>query len=159
MRIENKHYIYLVIWITSLIFIGSIIGSFTRDEINTWYQTLNRSPLTPPNYIFPIAWTILYVMIAISGWMIWQAKQLLQLRSLKNLYLIQLILNWCWTPLFFKYHLTGLALICLLLIIIFVALLIFKSYQSIKTVAFLLIPYLLWLLFAGYLNLHIFIYN
>jgi len=67
----DKNYFSLAIWILALIAIGSIIGSLTKPEISTWYSTLNCSPLTPPNYIFPIAWTILYGIIGACGWLIY----------------------------------------------------------------------------------------
>jgi hypothetical protein len=67
MNAENKKYFSLIIWIVALIAIGGIIGYLTKPEISTWYSTLNRSTLTPPNYIFPIAWTILYGIIGATG--------------------------------------------------------------------------------------------
>lgn len=60
---QNKNYFSLIIWIVALITIGGVIGSLTKPEISTWYSTLNRSNLTPPNYVFPVAWTILYGII------------------------------------------------------------------------------------------------
>lgn len=154
-----KNYVSLITWIVVLILIGSIIGSLTKAEINTWYSTLNRSPFTPPNYVFPVVWTMLYAMIATSGWIIWRTPSFPQLRLIKSLYVMQLILNWSWTPLFFSYHLIGLALICLSLIIILVTSLIIKSYQKINIAALLLMPYLLWLLLAAHLNFYIWQYN
>lgn len=159
MDAKNKSYLSLIIWIASLILIGSSIGLLTKSSVDTWYITLNRSPLTPPNYLFGIAWSILYGMIATSGWLIWRSKPFASLHLIKILYVLQLLLNWSWTPLFFTYHLTGLALICLSLIIILVALLIMKSYKEINIAALLLIPYLLWLLFAAHLNFYIWQYN
>ena len=73
--------------------------------MNIWYKTLNRSTLTPPGYVFGITWTILYSMIGLCGWIIWSQRPTQKLISLKSLYLLQLFLNWTWTPLFFKYHL------------------------------------------------------
>ena len=71
---RNKGYIKLIIWIISLILIGSVLGNLTKSSVDTWYQALNRSPLTPPDYIFGVAWSILYAMIAVSGWLIWEEK-------------------------------------------------------------------------------------
>jgi translocator protein len=159
MDVKNKSYVSLIIWIVSLMLIGSSIGVLTKSSVDTWYMTLNRSPLTPPNYLFGIAWSILYGMIATSGWLIWRSNPFTRLNLIKILYVIQLVLNWSWTPLFFSYHLTGLALICLSLIIILVALLIIQSYKKINMAALLLVPYLLWLLFAGHLNFYIWQYN
>ena len=139
----------------ALIAIGGVIGSFTKPEISTWYSTLHRSTLTPPNYIFPIAWTILYGIIGACGWLIWRESSFPKLKVLKTLYVIQLILNWSWTPFFFRYHLTGLSLLILGAMDILVATLILLAYSKIRSLSLLMTPYLFWILFASYLNFHI----
>lgn len=159
MNAENKSHLSLIIWIVLLIAIGGIIGSFTKPEISTWYSTLNRSPLTPPNYVFPIAWTILYGIIGACGWLIWPASAFPKLSIIKTLYVAQLILNWNWTPLFFHYHLTGLSLVVLIAMDILVCALICLAYQKMRAVSLLMIPYLSWILFASYLNFYILHYN
>jgi len=155
MNAKNKNYLSLIIWILALIAIGGVIGSFTKPEISTWYSTLHRSTLTPPNYIFPIAWTILYGIIGACGWLIWRASSFPKLKALKTLYVIQLILNWSWTPFFFRYHLTGLSLLILGAMDILVATLILLAYSKIRSLSLLMTPYLFWILFASYLNFHI----
>lgn len=156
MNVENKNYLSLVVWIVALIAIGSIICSLTKPEISTWYSALNRSPLSPPNYVFPVAWTVLYTLIAICGWLIWGASSF---PKLKVLYVIGLILNWSWTPLFFHYHLTGVALIVLIGMDILVSMIILLAYNKMRTVSMLMTPYLLWILFATHLNFYIWHYN
>ena len=156
---QNKNYLSLIIWTLGLIAIGGVIGSLTKPEISTWYSTLNRSALTPPNYIFPIAWTILYGIIGACGWLIWRASSFPKLSIIKTLYLAQLILNWSWTPLFFHYHLTGFSLVVLGLMDILVVTLIWLAYQKMRAVSLLMIPYLSWILFASYLNFYIWQYN
>ncbi len=143
----------------ALIAIGGVIGSLTKPEINTWYSTLNRSTLTPPNYVFPVAWTILYGIIGVCGWLIWRASSFPKLSIIKTLYVAQLILNWSWTPLFFHYHLTGLSLVVLGTMDIFVFALICLAYKKIRAASLLMIPYLSWILFASYLNFYIWQYN
>ncbi|MGQ3890800.1 TspO/MBR family protein [Legionella sp. CNM-4043-24] len=159
MSAENKNYLTLTVWIVVLIGIGGAIGSLTRPEISAWYSTLNRSALTPANYVFPIAWTVLYAVIGACGWLIWRAQEFPGLRLIKTLYVTQLILNWMWTPLFFHYHLTGLSLLVLGLMDIMVGMIIWLACQKIKTVSWLMMPYLLWILFASYLNFYIWWYN
>ena len=156
---QNKNHLSLIIWIAALIAIGSIIGSLTKPEICTWYSILNRSSLTPPNYVFPIAWTILYGAIGACGWLILRTPSFSQLRAIKALYVIQLVLNWSWMPLFFYYHLTGISLIILGVMDILVGMLIWLAYRKISPVSLLMIPYLLWILFASYLNFYIWQYN
>lgn len=159
MNAENKTYLSLIIWTLSLITIGGAIGSLTKPEISSWYSTLNRSPLTPPNYVFPVAWTILYGIIGACGWLIWRSKTFPKLTAIKTLYVIQLILNWSWTPLFFHYHLTGLSLVVLIAMDILVGMLILLAYRKMKAVSLLMMPYLLWILFATYLNFYIWLCN
>lgn len=156
---QNKTHLSLIIWIVALIAIGGVIGSLTKPEISTWYSTLNRSTLTPPNYVFPVAWTILYGIIGACGWLTWRKRSFPKLSVIKTLYVTQLILNWSWTPLFFHYHLTGFSLIVLGSMDILVGMLIFLAYPKIITVSLLMIPYLLWILFASYLNFYIWLYN
>ncbi len=159
MNAENKNRLSLIIWIVALIVIGSVIGSLTKPEISTWYSTLNRSTLTPPNYVFPVAWTILYGIIGACGWLIWRNQAFPKLSIIKTLYVAQLILNWSWTPLFFHCHLTGLSLVVLVAMDILVCALICIAYRKIKVVSLLMIPYLSWILFASYLNFYIWQYN
>ena len=148
-----------MIWILSLIAIGFGIGSLTQPETSAWYQTLTRSSLTPPNYIFPIAWTVLYGILGVCGWLIWQEASSFQLRRIKILYSVQLLLNWSWSPLFFSYHLMGGSLIVLGAMNIAVCAIIALSYRKMNIVSVLMIPYLSWILFATYLNLYIWQHN
>lgn len=158
-KIQNKNYLSLIIWIIALIAIGGVIGSLTKPEISSWYSALHRSPLTPPNYVFPVAWTILYGIIGACGGLIWREPSFRELSVIKTLYVTQLILNWSWTPLFFHYHLTGLSLVILVVMDILVCALICLAYRKMKAVSLLMIPYLSWIIFATYLNFYIWQYN
>lgn len=151
----NARYVKLMLWVVALVVIGAVIGSLTKGEVNTWYRSLNVSPLTPPDYVFGVVWSILYAVIAASGWLIWEEKS----HQLKYMYSLQLISNWCWMPLFFGCHLIGAALLCLAVTLFLVAALIIKSYERLQVVSLLLMPYLLWLLFAGYLNFYTWLHN
>ncbi len=159
MKTKNKDFVSLIVWISALISIGWIIGFFTKNSVNTWYPTLVRSPLTPPNYVFGPVWTVLYTMIAMAGWLIWRSDDQKTIQTIKTLYILQLILNWSWTPIFFTYHLTGAALVCLAVIIVSIALIIVKTYQNMPKVALFLIPYFFWLLLACHLNFYIWLHN
>lgn len=155
---KTQEYIILFLWILALVFIGGFIGSSTKSEIVGWYQNLNLSPLTPPNYVFGIAWTILYILIATSGWVIWFRNKASGI-DIKIAYIIQLILNWIWTPLFFNYHLTGVALLVLFCMDILVTKIVYTSYSKSRLVFWLMLPYLIWILFATHLNLYVWIQN
>lgn len=159
MNLSKKDRIYLIIWISGLVLIGWIMGFLTKNSITSWYPNLIRSPLTPPNYIFGPVWTTLYAMLGAAGWLVWHSVDQKSLKTIKTLFIMQLILNWSWTPIFFSYHLTGAALVCLAAMIALVALIIIKTYQPMRPVALLLTPYFLWLLLAFHLNYYVWLHN
>ena len=120
-----------------------------------WYYSLNKSPLTPPAAVFPIAWTILYIMIALS--LFFYIKDGLRQEKIIPLviFITQIILNLLWAAVFFESHDIKLAFFIIIALIILVFINIILFYKKSKTAAFLLIPYFLWLIFAAYLNYEI----
>lgn len=120
-----------------------------------WYTQINIAPWSPPNYVFPIVWTFLYVCIAIAGWLIFKQGNAL----LKFLWCIQLCLNAAWSWIFFGEFWTVIALIDIILIIVIVCILIAKCWHTLRATSYLLIPYVAWLLVASSLNLYIIIAN
>ena len=154
-----RKYASTILWAVSLVVIGSMIGTMTRGSIDSWYTELNISPLSPPNYLFGFVWSILYATLGVAGCLIWQKEHSNEIFYIKTVYLFQLLMNFSWTPIFFYYHAINLALLLLFTIIILVFFLICKFLKNQKFISLLLTPYLLWLIFAFYLNLHIYIYN
>lgn len=148
----------LLLWITVLIFVGSFMGIITKPNM-VWYHSLNHSSLKPPDKAFPIVWTCLYGILGFCGWRLWQESPSPSLKFMKILYISQLLLNWSWTPLFFQYHLTGFSLLVLVMINSLVIALMGLTYKPLKEVFFLLIPYVIWLLWATYLNYYIVCHN
>ena len=146
-------------WIVVLQLIAFGIGHITQSNITTWYQTLHRSSLTPAAIVFPIVWSLLYIMIALAGWYLWQHRRAPQAKLPLLFYGIQMVLNWTWSLLFFKAHLLALSFFCLLLIAIFTLMTMITARHTYKLSSILLIPYLLWLIFAGYLNAMIWLLN
>lgn len=122
-----------------------------------WYENLQRSPLSPPNYVFGIVWPILYTMMFVALILV------LRTASIKSkavlLFAGQLFLNLIWSPIFFKYKLYSVALIDIFLLIIVLGFTIVSFYKINNVAAYLLFPYLLWLLFASYLNTYIVMNN
>ena len=124
-----------------------------------WYNSLNRSSLSPPDFVFGIVWPILYAMMAISLYLTINNKKCVGFCRPLPFFIIQLALNLSWTTIFFKMRMKNLAFLTIL-IIIFFTLITFKELQKIsKKASYFLIPYILWLCFAGYLNLYIVINN
>lgn len=151
---------YLKLFISlSLPLLAGLIGSyFTVDAINTWYLTLNKPFINPPNWIFGPVWTTLYILMGMSLYLVWITKSNKKVKGMK-LFFIQLLLNSLWSILFFGLQSPLLAFleIILLWIIIFITL---QSFWEInKTAGLLLIPYLVWVSFAAILNFYIILLN
>lgn len=115
---------------------------------------LIKPALYPPNILFPIVWSILYVLMSISFYIVYRED-----KSTSKIYFLQLIANSLWTVIFFGLELRLLAFFWLILIIVLVIIMFVQFYRINKTAAYLLVPYLIWLLFAGYLNLAIYLLN
>ena len=120
-----------------------------------WYKNLNKSKLSPPGYVFGIVWPILYTMMAISLSLVWNSKKCFPYCSAMTYFFIQLAFNLVWTTLFFKLKKPKLALMDIIVILIF-TIITFNEFIKINTTAaYLLVPYIIWLSFATYLNTYI----
>ena len=105
--------------------------------------------------MFGVAWTILYALIAVGGWILQYSSETPKVLLLRGLYWFQLILNWSWSFVFFTFHLTAFSFAILVVMDVSVGLLVYLAYGKLRLVSLLMLPYLLWLLFASYLNFYI----
>jgi tryptophan-rich sensory protein len=129
-----------------------------NNNNNYWYNNLKKSSLTPPNYIFPIVWTILYIMIAISGYS--YIKNNSEDTYGISIFFIQLFFNIMWPYLFFTVKNYNIALIDLGLLWSTLLLTMIQFYNNKNNFSvYLLVPYFIWVTFAGYLNYYIVINN
>jgi benzodiazapine receptor len=122
----------------------------------TWYASLTRPGWTPPNWIFPPVWSLLYLGIAIAGWLLWTTPNT---RAGRVLWGLQLLLNGLWSWIFFGLHRVGLALLDLSALVATVAVLTVWAWRRSRIVAWLMAPYLAWLLYAKSLNAGILLLN
>lgn len=154
----NK-YVKLALCILAPLSVGAISGFATASSISTWYMGLNKPFFNPPNYLFGPVWTLLYVLMGISFYLILQAPSNTNKKSAIGIFIVQLFLNFCWSFLFFKYQQLGLALveISVLWISILAMIVTFKKINSFS--AYLQIPYLAWVSFATVLNASIWMLN
>jgi len=154
-----KKAVILLLVILSCFVVGFIASYFQTDSLTSWYPGLIKSPLTPPDWVFPVVWNILYLCMGLSiGCIVCRGnpKELYFIR----LFSIQIILNFLWSISFFYLQNPLLGLINIILLIAAIAFYLVRTYQWANKFSFtLFIPYLLWVLFAGYLNLYIVMYN
>ena len=131
--------------------LGSIITT-AQTSPGGWYETLDKPFFNPPSWLFGPVWTILYVLIAISGWLVWRQSGFSRARGAMLLFFGQLALNFLWTAIFFGVRAPGLALVEILILwaAILLTALAFRSLSGLAAV--LLLPYLAWVTFAAILN-------
>ena len=144
---------------------GFIISLFTRDAMMK-FADFNQPPLSPPAWLFPVAWTILYILMGIASYLIWKkgrdsnksADKKLS-RNTLIIYAVQLIFNFIWTPLFFILDQFWFAFVWLLAMWVMVLILMIKTRKISMSAFWMLLPYLIWCTFAAYLNCGIAILN
>ncbi len=132
--------------------IGSML---TTPSIGGWYATLAKPAWSPPNWVFGPVWSLLYLAMAIAAWLVWRRIGFPRAASALNLFAIQLVLNVCWSAIFFGAHRPGMAFaeIFLLWLAILATMVAFRSFS--RAAAWLMAPYLLWVAFAAALNFSI----
>jgi len=140
---------------------GAFGAFFTSaDSLNNWYAGLNKASFTPPSWLFGPVWTTLYIMMAVAAFLIWRkglANRSVRLAMI--CFIVQLLLNALWSPLFFGLHSPLLGLIDIFLLL-FAIILTLISFEPVSTPAvLLLVPYLAWVTFAAVLNLSIYFLN
>tara|TARA_B100002051_G_C16449644_1_gene493068 strand:- start:263 stop:661 length:399 start_codon:yes stop_codon:yes gene_type:complete len=130
-------------------------------DINTrnWYKSLKKAPWTPPNKVFGIIWSFLYLLMGVAVYIIWKNNKCKLFCWAIRIFLIQLVFNFAWTTIFFKYKKPKLALLDLIIIIYLTHKTYYEFYKIEKIAAYLLLPYIAWLLVALSLNIYIVIAN
>jgi len=124
-----------------------------------WYDSLNKSPLNPPDWTFGVVWTILYILMAISFVLVSNNKKCKGLCKPLGFFIAQLVLNLLWTTIFFRWKQVIISFIVIIAVIILTIITIILMRKMSPIGAYLLIPYVLWLCFAGYLNGYIMVMN
>lgn len=151
--LENKK-----LWLKNIlipVILGGIVGLIISMFMD--YNELNKPPLSPPGFIFGIVWTILYILMGIS-YGILDYKNLIDTKT-KNIYYLQLFVNLLWPIAFFVFKWRLFEFIWLLLLVALIIKMIIEFYRKDKIAAYLQIPYLLWSIFASYLNIGVYLLN
>lgn len=146
--------ISLLLWVIvfqSLAWLSSQYGS-----PGLWYQDLVKSPLTPPGYVFGIVWTFLYIMLAVYGWGLWQVNTYKRDQDVvRFVFLLQMFINYTWSPVFFGLGMVMIALTMIFAMILLTVYIVYYSFVYDDVRGYLLLPYIGWLSFAGYLTAYI----
>ena len=139
---------------------GLIGALFTRSAIPDWYAFLTKPELAPPNWIFAPVWTTLYLLMGIAAFLIWKrGLDRTDVRLALSIFTVQLVLNTLWSIIFFGLRAPGWAFIEIALMWVAILASIIAFSKISKTAAWLLVPYILWVSFAAYLNYSIYVLN
>jgi len=130
-------------------FAGSMV---TDDAVNTWYREIQKPWWTPPDWIFPVVWTSLFLMMGVGAWRVWRQAGFVEARAALTLFAAQLALNFTWSVLFFGLQNPRAALVEIFVLIAAVAGTIAAFHRHDSKAALLLAPYLAWISFAAVLN-------
>ena len=159
---KKNNIVTLIIAIIIPLVVGGMSSFLTKDAMMI-FDSVKKPPLSPPGILFPIVWTILYIMMGVSSYLIYKEKDNVNVKvEVKNLliiYTVQLVFNFFWSIIFFKFAMYKFAFVWLIILWALVLLYIIKSYKINKVASYLMIPYLMWMTFAGYLNIMIAILN
>jgi len=148
-------------WLTLLPFLAAVgavavLGGLASASASETYQALELPPYAPPSWLFGPAWTVLYVMIGVAGWLLWRAAGW---GPALAAWVVQLLLNLAWTPLFFASDRYGWALVEIVVLWLAIVTTIVLARTASRPAAWLLVPYLGWVTFATALNAGIVVLN
>jgi tryptophan-rich sensory protein len=152
----NKKHISALIFFLLVTFLAAFIGNFfTMPSIQDWYASLSKPSFNPPNWLFGPAWTILYFLMAVSAFLVWQKRENPRAKKALTFYFIQLALNSLWSIIFFGWQNLGLAFVEIIFLWLFILLTLINFYKIVRVAGILFIPYILWVSFASLLNFSI----
>lgn len=149
----------LIICLVIPLAVGGLSALLTRDGMEA-FQKLNQPPLSPPGWLFPVVWTILFLLMGIASYLVFTSKESRDaVNTALLVYGIQLVVNFFWSIFFFNLgaYLFSFFWLILLWVLILAVLLLFRRIS--RAAGYLMLPYLLWVSFAGYLNLAIYLIN
>lgn len=145
-----KKYVPYIISVAISLGVGGISAFLSKDNMSI-YSAVNRPALSPPSWLFPIVWTVLFVLMGIAAAIIWRSNGK-ELDSALTFYGFQLVFNFCWPLIFFNFRAFGIAFFWLLVLLVLISITAIKFYKINKTAGWMMLPYFAWVSFAGYLN-------
>lgn len=139
--------------------VGGVSAWLTQGSMEE-FAALNQSPLSPPGWVFPVVWTILFLMMGVASYLVCTSgAERSRVQNALQSYALQLAFNFVWPLLFFRWGLYGVAFLWLIVLWVLILVTLTRFYRISKPAGWLLVPYALWVLFAVYLNLSIYLLN
>lgn len=152
----RKQWNVLIFCIALPLAVGVLSALLTRNGMQA-FSELNKPRLSPPGWLFPVVWTILYILMGIASYLVITDRK--ATTADLNVYILQLVFNFFWSIIFFGLELYLFAFIWLVILWILVLITTVRFYRVSETAGLLMVPYLLWVTFAGYLNLSVYLLN
>lgn len=150
--VNAKKWKGLFVWILATLAVGAL-SSFVSGDVRMVYELLVKPAFAPPAVLFPIVWTALYLLLGYAAYLVWSAGvEQPGVREALFYYIVNLIANFFWLPIFFKWHLYWFALVWLGMMLILAAILAFQFYRINRGAGVIVLLYLLWLIYAFALN-------
>ena len=155
----KKNVKYLILFLAIPLAVGGLSAFLTRDGMEQ-FQKLNKPPLTPPGWLFPVVWTVLFLLMGLASYLVWKSDAPRHtVRSALTLYGVQLGFNFFWSILFFNMERYLFAFFWLVALWVLILATTLRFYRLSKTAGYLMVPYLVWVAFAGYLNYGVYLMN
>ena len=153
--------ILLLFGFLAFVFVFAAMAGFvTSSNVEGWYATIEKPPLTPANWVFPVVWNFLYFLMGLAGWLVWRtAGGFAAAGAALALFAAQIMLNFTWSVIFFGLHSTGGAVVEIFILIAAIAGTIVAFWRINALAAILMAPYLAWTLFATYLTVAVWLIN
>ncbi|TCK98122.1 TspO/MBR related protein [Natranaerovirga hydrolytica] len=149
---KKENIIKLILFILAPLLVGALSSYLTQDTM-VRYQNLNQPAFAPPGWIFPIVWTLLYIMMGVASFIVYMyGFHNKDVKKSLIFYDLQLIFNFFWSIIFFRWELRGFALLWLIILLALIIITTINFYKVNKYASYLMIPYILWVCFAGILN-------
>ena len=159
-NIKKRHVLGAAVFVVICELAGGLGALFTTPQIGAWYTGLQKPPIAPPNWIFGPVWTTLFALMGIAAYLVWRKrKQDVRVEEALMIFFLQLGLNIAWSGLFFGRHSVDGALAEIIILWLAILLTIARFKLISRNAAYLLLPYILWVTFAGYLNFLIYTLN
>jgi translocator protein len=157
-RINIVDWKLFIMCIVACLGLGTISGLLTANSVDV-YKTINLPDLAPPSILFPIVWTILYILMGLSLYLVLLKRDSEDIRLPVAIFVSQFILNFIWAPIFFTYaeYLLSFIIIVIMWVLVLAMIITFRRINPVA--GYMQIPYLLWLIVAGYLSWNVYVLN